>query len=621
MRKLFFVFFVLLVGSIFLVRLFYLQIYNTSADQLSRNNAVKAIYEYPLRGDIYDRNNKLLVSSVPSYDIMVIPREVKAFDTLEFCNTIHLPKEKLIKILKRAKRYSSRLPSVVVRQLSRSEYAYLQEKLYKFQGFYIQKRSLRFYETHCASNVLGYTGEVSRATAKKDPYYNIGDQTGIQGVEKQYEEALRGEKGVRYLQKDRFNREIGSYKEGLYDSLPVKGKDVSITLDIDLQAYGEKLMQNKRGGIVAIEPSSGEVLALVTAPSYDPKILVGRQRSQNFTELFYDSISKPLMDRGLQAEYPPGSTFKMLNALIALQEDVVDPSEIFSCYNGYKYSRRRKMGCHDHKNKVNLDEAIALSCNSYFAQVYRRAIEKYPSAPIGLDNWQDHALSFGFGNYLGYDLPVGRSGKIPKSKYYDKIYPRGSWRAVTTLSNAIGQGEILATPIQLANFTAAIANRGFFYTPHFIKKIDNQPITIDKYTLPRKTSIDSLHFEEVIAGMQSVFDKGTAEFLQVKDIEICGKTGTSENFTKINGKRVQLTDHSIFIAFAPKHDPKIALAVFVENGYWGARYAGRISSLMIEKYLKGEVESVKHLERWVLSHSLEEEYQKPYSGKPFKINR
>jgi len=442
----------------------------------------------------------------------------------------------------------------------------------------------------------------------------------MQGAEKQYEELLRGFRGVKYLQKDRFNRNIGSYKNGIYDSIPHKGSDLELTIDIELQAYGERLMQNKRGGIVALEPSTGEILTLVTAPSFDPNELVGRKRSENFTRLYYDTIAKPLYDRGLLAEYAPGSPFKVLNALIALQEDVIDVNERLTCKHGYYYGRGRKMGCHDHSSPVALKDAIAVSCNAYFAQVYRKIIEKYDGQHEGLTMWEHHLRSFGLGNYLGYDLPTGRKGKIPTSKYYDRIYPSKNWRASTTLSNAIGQGEVLTTPIQLANITAAIANRGYFYTPHIIRKIDGKPIDKEEFIKPKVTTIDKRHFNTVIDGMLKVYTDGTASFLQIDNIEICGKTGTAENFTKIDGKRVQLTDHSIFIAFAPKDDPKIAMAVFVENGYWGARYAGRIASLMVEKYLKRNIEA-KHIENWVLNHSLEEEYFKPLSGKPFKINQ
>ena len=622
MRKFLLFGLVILVGLLFTIRLLYLQVFDPSLKLLSENNAVSIVYDYPERGYIYDRNNTLLVANQPSYDVMVIPQEVENLDTIAFCNLLHISKEKLTSVLTRARHYSPRLPSVVLPQLTKEEYASLQEKLYKYSGFYIQKRALRDYQIDHSANVLGYIGEVNNRIIKENPYYQMGDLIGIQGVEKQYEDTLRGVKGVRYIQKNRFNQNIGSYQNGVYDTLPIPGKDIQLTIDATLQDYGTKLMQNKRGGIVAIEPKTGEILALVTAPNYDPALLVGRKRSENFTELYYDSIAQPLYDRGLLAEYPPGSPFKIVNALIALEEDVVDTKETFTCYMGYHYGRKGFMGCHDHKPTVNMNLGIYESCNTYFATVYRRIIEKYPTPQQGLDVWESHVRSFGLGDFLGNDLPTGRPGKIPTSEYYNKIYnyPKYKWYSTATISNAIGQGEVITTPIQLANMTATIANRGYYYTPHILKSIDGNAIKDSTFTIAKKTTINPKHFDPIIEGLYDVYNKGTAEFLQVPDIAICGKTGTAENFTRIDGKRVQLTDHSIFVAFAPKDDPKIAIAVFVENGYWGSRYAGRIASLMIEKYLKGEITRTD-LESWVLSHSLEEEYAKPLSGEPFKINQ
>lgn len=623
MRKLLLYLIIITTGIVFVARLFYLQIYNTSFASLSEDNAIKVIYDYPQRGAIYDRNGRLLVTNQPSYDVMVIPRELKPFDTLEFCSILNIGKDKLIKRLKKARIYSPRVPSIVIPQLTKDEYAYLQEKMRKFEGFYIQKRSLRDYQTVNAANVLGYIGEVNERLIKEKPYYLSGDLIGIDGVEKQYENELRGIKGVKRIQKDRFNRDIGPYKNRKFDTLPVNGKDLTITLDSKLQAYGQKLMENKRGGIVVLEPSTGEILALVTAPTYKPELLVGRKRSPNFTKLYYDTIAKPLFDRGVKGEYPPGSPFKTVNALIALQEGVIDTKESISCRMGYYYGKNgRKLRCHSHRSPLNMIPGIANSCNAYFATIYRRSIEKYDTPQEGMDIWSRHVKSFGLGNYLGNDLPEGKRGKVPTSKVYNRMYqyPTYKWYASATLSNAIGQGEVLATPIQLANMTAAIANRGHYYTPHIIKAIDGKPIENENYTIPKVTTIDKEHFEPVIEGMYQVYTLGTARSLQVEGIEICGKTGTAENFTKIDGKKTQLTDHSVFIAFAPKNNPKIAIAVFVENGYWGSRYAGKIASLMIEKHINGVI-SRTDLEDWILTHSLEEEYAKPHSGEPFKINQ
>ena len=621
MRKFLLLFIVLVTALVFTGRLFYLQIYDTSFAKLSENNAVKTVYDFPQRGYIFDRNGSLLVQNQPSYDVMVIPREVKDLDTVAFCELLHISKEKFLKKLATAKRYSPRLASPIIPQLTKQEYASLSEKIHKHRGFFIQKRSLRDYEVSHSANVLGYIREVDQNIIDRNPAYELGEIIGMTGIEKQYEQILRGTKGVKYIQKDRFNRDIGAYKDGIFDTLPKRGKDITLTIDAALQAYGEKLFTNKRGGIVAIEPSSGEILSLVTAPYYDPGLLVGRERSENFTKLYYDTIAIPLFDRGLKAEYPPGSPFKTLTALIAMQENVVSLDEKIECRGGYYYGKRgRKLGCHEHKSPVSLQGGIAKSCNTYFCTVYKRVIEKYNTPQQGIDNWRSHLTSFGLGNYLGYDLPVGSKGKIPSSKTYNAKYPNNNWYATATISNAIGQGEVLLTPIQMANFTAAIANRGWWVRPHMIKNIQDHDTIAKAFEYKNKTSIDPKYFEPIIEGMHDVYRDGTASFLKIPDIEICGKTGTAENFKKINGSVKQLTDHSVFVAFAPKDNPKIAIAVFVENGYWGARWAGRIASLMIEKYIKGEITRTD-METFVLNGSLEEEYNKPYAGKPFKINQ
>ena len=621
MRKLLLLTSVILVGLVFIARLFYLQVYDNTVYNIFEDNAIRKEYNYPKRGYVYDRNGKLLVANQPSYDVMVIPREVKPLDSLkieEFCSLLKITREDYDKKLDRATRYSPRLPSPFVPQLSKKDYAVLQEKMRKYEGFYIQKRSLRSYQTNIGANVLGDLGEVNRRTIQNDPYYSLGDLIGKQGIEKTYEKTLRGVKGIKFIQKDRFNKNIGPFKEGKLDTLPQAGKDVTITIDSKLQAYGELLMTNKHGGIIAIEPSSGEILAMVTGPSYNPNLLVGRDRSKNFTKLYNDSIAKPLFDRGLQAMYPPGSPFKTLNALIALQEGVVTPEERFSCALGYRYGNR-KMGCHHHISPVNMNIGIYESCNAYFANVYRRIMDKYDSPAEGMDNWSKHIKSFGLGNYLNNDLAVGQPGKVPSAETYNRGYGKNRWYTTFTLSNSIGQGEVLATPIQLANMAAAIGNRGYYYTPHIIKNIEGD--TIPKaFRTPKYTTIDKRHFEPVVQGMYDVYNKGTARSLQVKGVEISGKTGTAENFAIIDSVKTQLTDHSIFVAFAPKDNPKIAIAVFVENGYFGSRFAGKMASLMIEYYIKGEI-TRKDLENFVLRYSLEHEYEKPYLDEAFGINR
>ena len=600
------------ISVLFILRLFYLQVVDTSYRNSPLNNSAVAVkYDYPKRGYIYDRNGILLVANQPSYDIMIIPQDVRELDTLEFCDLLKISKEDLIKRYKRARTYSPRIPSVFLTQLSKENYAFLQEKMYKYKGFYIQKRLLRQYPVKSAPNVLGYLGEVNENDLKKNPYYQLGEIFGVNGIEKQYEELLRGVKGVKFIQKNRFNKEIGPYKEGKYDTVPIIGKDLTLTIDSKLQQYGEQLMANKRGGIVAIEPSTGEILSLVSMPTYDPNRMVGRKRSKNSVELFGDTINRPMFDRGLLAQYPPGSPFKIINALIGLQEEVITPDTHFYCYGGYKYGRAANnfMGCHCgvYGSPIKLDRGIYKSCNAYFANVYRRTIEKYGKASKGTDVWNKHVESFGLGNFLGTDLPTGKKGLVPDSKMYDKYYPGGGWRAPTIISNAIGQGEVLTTPIQLANMTAAIANRGHFYTPHILKKVDNKAIEIEAYTKPKHTTIDPQHFEPIVQGMFNVFEKGTAQGSRVKGITIGGKTGTAENFASFNGKRFQFKDHSVFVAFAPIENPKIAIAVFVENGYWGSRWAGPIATLMIEKYLNGETKRA-WLEKRMLEGSLQSEY-------------
>ena len=598
---------IILVGVIFIGRLFYLQLLSNSYQLHPLNNsAVKVTYDYPERGYIYDRNGLLLVANQLSYDIMIIPREVKPLDTLEFCTLLKITKEDFLKKFKRAKRYSTRIPSTFVAQLSKSDYAYLQEKMHKFKGFYIQKRSLREYPIKSAPNVLGYISEVNEAIINKNSYYQLGELIGTAGVEKTYEKNLRGTKGVKYIQRDRFNKEIGPYKNGIYDTLPIPGNDITLTIDGVLQQYGESLMIHKRGGIVAIEPSTGQILALVSTPTYDPNLMVGRDRSKNFTKMYLDTINKPLLDRGLQGEYPPGSPFKVITALVALQENVINPSTAIKCFGGYKYGSGKSafMECHcgTHGSPVQLDKAIYRSCNSYFANAYRKSIEKYPTSSEGMNVWSSHVKSFGLGNYLNNDLSVGQKGLVPTGLFYDKWYPKSRWTATYNISNAIGQGEILTTPIQLANMTATVANRGFYYTPHIVKNIAG--VELDpKYKTKNEATIDKKYFEPVIEGLFNVFENpnGTATWSRVKGIEICGKTGTAEN---PHGQ-----DHSIFIAFAPKDNPKIAIAVFVENGYWGSRWAGPIATLMIEKYLNGGTIRPREEER-MLKGSLEEEYAK-----------
>lgn len=618
MRKILLPALIIVTAIILLARLFYLQILDDSYIKMSENNAIKIKYEYPERGYIYDRNGVLMVANQPSYDVMVTPNEMKDTDTLEICRLLNITKAEFIQKVKKAEIYSPRLPSVFVAQLNKKEFAPFQEKIRRFKGFDIVKRSLRDYQINAAANVFGYIQQANDNDIQKNPYYKSGDLIGRQGVEEMYEEVLRGVKGVKRIQRDRFNRELGPFKDGIYDTIAVQGQDITLTLDAELQKYGESLMFQKRGGIVAIEPKSGEILALVTAPTYDPALMVGRKRSENYRILKADTLGIPLYDRGLLAEYPPGSPFKILTGLIGLQEEVIDENTTFICHHGFSYGRGAFMRCHD-SGANNLHTGIYNSCNTYFANTFKLTIDKYPEPEYGVNAWSSHLKSFGLGNFLGYDLPPGRKGLIPTSKYYERFYPNGGWRSSTIISNSIGQGEVLMTPIQLANMMATVANEGYYYTPHVIKKIKGREID-SKFTTKHYTTIDKQYYKPVIDGLFDVYNLGTARGVRVEGIEICGKTGTAENFTKINGVKTQLTDHSIFVAFAPRDNPKIAIAVFVENGYWGARWAGPIASLMIEKYLRGTITRTD-LETKMLTQGLEAEYAKVTSGQPFTINK
>ena len=616
MQKSFLLYFLItIVGIVFIGRLFQLQIIKGESYDPLNNAAVKTIFDYPERGYIYDRNGVLLVANQLSYDVMIQPNKVKDIDTLEFCKLLKIDIEDFIKRYNKASKYASYLPSVFLKQLAKEDFAFLQEKLHKYDGFFIQKRVIRKYPINAAANVLGYIGEVNEQLARKNTYYQAGELIGKDGIEKQYEIFLRGIKGKKLFNRNNLNIITGSFKNGEQDTLAYRGKDLTLTLDIKLQQYAQKLMIGKRGGIVALEPSTGEILALVTAPSYDPNMLVGRKRSKNSSILMDPkSLEKPTYDRGLKASYPPGSPFKIMNALIGLQEGVISEQTSFYCYNGYRYGNRKNefMGCHCDifGRPIQLKTAISKSCNSYFANTYKRIVEKNKNPSLGLDNWSAHVKSFGLGNYLGYDLPQGSPGLIPTGKYYDQMY-RYSWNASTNISNAIGQGEVQTTPIQLANFTAAIANKGYFFTPHILKNIDKRPIENASFTDKKQTTIDKKHFSPVVDAMYEVFKTGTGKWSQVKGIEICGKTGTSENYTVVNGKRIKLEDHSILVAFAPKDNPKIAIAIFVENGGYGSRIAAPITSLMIEKYLNGEIsEATMHKETSMLNISLQEEYNK-----------
>ena len=615
LKKYILIWLTIIVSVIFIVRLASLQL--SSDSYFNSDFAIQELSVYPERGLIFDRNGNLLVANQPSYELIIIPENTSIFDTISFANLIDMNPDELKKEINSSIAYSTKLPSVIKSQISKEKNAFLQEKIWLFEGFYLRKNSVRDYIKPFASNVIGYTGEVDRNDIANNSYYENGEMIGKQGIEKYYEDELKGVKGKKYFQKDRFNRVIGPFNNSLSDVNPSKAKNITLTIDIDLQEYAESLLQNKRGGVVAIEPSTGEILTLVSSPTYRSEQFIGENRTENFNKLLNDSINKPLFDRSLQAQYSPGSPMKILNALIGLQEGVINENTTFTCNAGHYYARNAFMGCHNSFGTIsNLRKGIYNSCNTYFARTYSGIIDKFETPSEGLDNWANHIKSFGLGDYLGYDLSIGKKGFIPESDYYNRFYGNNRWGASTTISNSIGQGEILTTPIQMANFATAIANRGFYVKPHFVKKVDNKSINDrDK----NYTTIDKENFEIVIDGMVDVVDRGTARIAKINGINVAGKTGTIENFILIEDEKKQLTDHSTFIAFAPAEDPKIVVSVFIENGYWGSRWAAPIASLIIEKYLKEDV-GRKWLENRMVSGSLIDEYEKPYKFENFSIN-
>lgn len=577
---------VVLLVLIFIIRLFYLQVVENDYKAWADSNAFLKKTLLPSRGMIYDRNDKLLVYNQPAYDVMLIMREIQPFDTLDFCNILSITKEQFEKRIAEIKNrrlnpgYSSYVPQVFMNHLSAQECGVLQEKLYKFPGFYIQNRTIRQYEYPYAAHILGNIGEVNQRDIKKDNYYVQGDNSGRAGVERSYEKELRGEKGVEILLRDVHGRIKGKYDDGKSDIAPVSGKNLKLSIDINLQAYGEKLMKNKVGSIVMIEPSTGEVLCMVSSPNYDPSLLVGRQRGKNH-KMLADNPQTPLIDRSITGYYPPGSTFKPTQGLIFLQEGVITPQTMYTCAHGYTYSPKRKPACHGHPSPLSLVPALATSCNSFFCWGLHEMLDnrrRYPTIQEGFEVWKNHLVSMGYGYPLGIDLPGEKRGYIPNSKVYDNMYRR--WNSTTIISIAIGQGEISATPLQICNLAATIANRGYFITPHVVKEI--QDTSLDSlYTQKRYPTIDSHYYDIVADGMRNAVLGGTCWAAAIPGIEVCGKTGTAEN---PHGK-----DHSAFIGFAPYKNPKVAICVYVQNGGFGAAFGVPIGKLMMELYLQGEI--------------------------------
>jgi len=587
----------LFITTIFLSKLFYIQVINDDYKFSANNNALRYDVQQAVRGLIYDRDSNLIVANVPAYDLMIIPRELKEIDTIKFCQLVDINKNKFLNLYNEAVNYSTYKESVFIKHLSKENASMLGEHLYEFPGFYLRKLTMREYPTNSATHLIGYLGEVSKNTTNKDPYYTKGDLNGVSGVEAAYEDNLRGSKGMAIKLVDVHNRDQGKFQNGRFDTLPIAGSNLTTTINIDLQKYGEKLMTKKIGAIVAIEPSTGEILSLVSSPTYNPNLLLGRKRSENYKNLIKDK-NKPLFNRAIQGTYPPGSVFKLINGLIALQEGVITKNMKFSCngFEGYSYAKDKHVGCHPHITPINLKKGIELSCNAYFCNIYEKYFNNFNSTIQAYNNWNKHVTSFGIGKYMNNDFITGSPGKLPESSYFETLY-KGSWNANTIISMAIGQGELLLTPIQMANITAILANRGFYYTPHIVKRISGEENIDTSFTKKRFCTIEPKFFLPIIEGMKEVIEgeDGTAQKAKIHGIEICGKTGTAQN---PHGE-----DHSIFIAFAPTEKPKIAIAVYVENGGWGSTWAVPIASLMIEKYLNNTITNLE-LEKFILEGNL-----------------
>lgn len=572
--------------TVYIIRLFTLQIMSDDYKKNADSNAFLKKVEFPARGVISDRNGKLLVYNQNAYDIMVVKNEEKGrLDTTEFCNSLGITKEFFIKRMEEIKDrnknpgYSRFTQQLFMSQLSEKEFSVFQEKIYRFPGFYVQRRSVRQYTMPYAAHVLGDVAEVSAADIEEDSYYQPGDYIGKMGVEKSYEKQLRGEKGVQIMLRDAHGRIQGSYMNGKFDRRPVPGKDLTLSLDIKLQALGERLLEGKIGSIVAIEPSTGEVLCMVSSPTYDPRTVTGRKRGKMHAMLSRNPW-KPLLNRSIMGMYPPGSTFKTTQGLTFLTEGIIGPGTSFPCHHGF-YCRGLHVGCHGHASPISLVPAIGTSCNGYFCWGLYYMLgnrKKYKNVQEGMNTWRDYMVSMGFGYKLGIDLSGEKRGLIPNAQYYDKAY-RGSWNALTVISIAIGQGEVLLTPLQIANLGATIANRGYFYTPHVVKKVKGEQLEA-KFREKHYTKASRRAYEYIVAGMRRAVTGGTCRAADRADYEVCGKTGTAQNHGQ---------DHSIFMGFAPMNNPKIAIAVYVENGGFGADYGVPIGALMMEQYIKGKL--------------------------------
>lgn len=573
--------FIFLIGLVLLTKLFLIQVVDDSFTKRADNNAIQRVVDNPYRGLMYDRNGKLLVYNNPIFDLMLVPKEFQVGDTTQFLEIFGINKQQLIDAYKAAKKYSLVKPSPLIKQISTTNFARIQDYLIDYPGIFIMTRAVRSYPLPIASHAMGYIGEINPSQLEQDTskYYVQGDYVGLSGMERFYENELRGKKGVKYKMVNVKGVDKGHFKNGEYDTLSLAGNNITSTIDLELQLYGEMLMNGKRGSVVAIEPATGEILAMISAPYYDPNILTGADFSKNYQTLNKDQ-SKPLFNRPIMATYPPGSIFKIVQSLIGLQEGILKPETTFTC-------NKSLVACHEHPSPSNLFGAIRNSCNPYYHQAFRQIINQdiskntFEDTQIGLDSWREKVLKFGLGSPLGVDLTNEKGGSIPSSKLYDKKYGAGKWKYSTIYSLSIGQGEMLVTPLQMANLAAIFANKGFYYTPHLIKSIEgNINLIPEQYRTKNEVGIDAHHFDLIQDAMAEAL-YGTANRAVIEDIVIAGKTGTAQN---PHGE-----DHSVFIAFAPKENPKIAIAVYVENAGWGGRAAASTASLMIEKYIKGEI--------------------------------
>ncbi len=574
---------IVLIAVIYLIKLFSIQVIDERYALAATDNVVQRVVEYPYRGLIYDRNGNLMVYNTPEFDLTVVPKDVSNLDTALFCDIFNITREEFNSKMEEAKAYSWHKASVFLRQLSNVDLARSEDYLVDFKGFSILSRTTRAYTEPIMANALGYVSEISKRRLERDTsdYYQQGDYIGQSGLELYYEDLLRGKRGVKLREKNVHGVDMGPYNDGKLDTPSEPGQNLYSTVDINLQKYGEELMEGKSGSIVAIEPSSGEILAIVSGPSYDPNLLTGRNYGENFGKISSDTL-KPLFNRPLMAQYRPGSIFKIMQAMVALQEGVISPATRIRC-------NRAIIGCHGPHSNEDLVGAIKNSCNPYFYNVMKRVVNRevtpdpFEDTRIGLEKWTQYIESFGLGSPLGIDLPNEKSGLVPSVEHYDKAYNNRPWKYSNIYSIAIGEGENLVVPLQMANFAAIMANRGFYYTPHLVRSVGEDGVTIDGFNEKHFTMVDPQHFELAVEAMAKVVESGTGQYrAKLKDIVVCGKTGTVQNDP--------LPDHSVFIAFAPREDPKIALAVYVEDAGQGARAAASIASLMIEKYLIGETE-------------------------------